>query len=275
MPDHGTSPDCSGMPVITPLRKRSLNGDLYTRRPETVAKLSELLLISRSDLVERSLITERADPQYVPSECLLYFLRASREDAASPQYEKFYRILAERILRSLPREETAAGTLSLRKADLREKVFDRFHALLAKDRIEYVEKLDFFEVRFDKMLQGFRLDALEQVRRAEDRSAAIDDDASGDPLVDVERAAGSFALFSKSEIAKLDYRSALDAAIESLPLLQQRILELWKNDIPFDSIDPDARTIAKILNKSDRTVRTHFQKACESLRKVLTREEHL
>lgn len=276
MSGHGNNPSFAGVTTITQLRKRNLQGELYARPLEITDKLITLVPLPWNELTRRSHIDNRADPEYVPSECLLYFLRGCRADSSGHQFEELYRILSERILRSLPSETTAAGTLSLRRADFRDNVFDRFLALLAKDRHEYVEKLDFFEVRFDKALRGLRLDALERVRRDENRSVPLDDEESGgEPSAAVENAAGSLDLFTKDKIAKLDYRSALDAAIESLPILQQRILELWRKDIPFDSTYPEAQTMAKILNKSDKTVRTHFAKACDSLKRTLTRDDRL
>lgn len=276
MSGYGNIPSSAGMLTITPLRKRSLQGELYTRPLEIMDKLSTLVTLSWDELMRRSRIDNRADPEYVPSECLLYFLRGCRSDSSGHRFEELYRILSERILRSLPSETTAANTLSLRRAGLRDQVFDRFLALLAKDRHEYVEKLDFFEVRFDKTLRGLRLDALKRVNRDDIRSVPLEDENSGgEPSAAVENAAGSLELFTKDKIVKLDYRSALDAAIESLPILQQRILELWRKDIPFDSIYPEAQTIANILNKSDKTVRTHFAKACDTLKRTLTRDERI
>jgi hypothetical protein len=262
----------SGRPA--PLKKKTLEGALYTRRTETTAKLLELFPLTPEELIERCKIEEKDDEGYVPSECLVYFVRQSR-GSSGLRFEDLYRILASRILRSLPNEETQAGGLSLRRSDLKNKVFDRFIALLVKDRTEYEERLDFFEVRFDKTLRYFRLDALSQVRRAENRSAVLDlDESTGETPLEIETATGNADPFSTEALSKLDYRSRLDAAIETLPDSQRRIIELWIQKIPFDSSEPGKVTIANTLKKSDKTVRTHFQKARKALRKILSEGEN-
>jgi hypothetical protein len=50
-------------------------------------------------------ITKRSDPAYVPSECLIYFIRASRRDNNEAWFERLYRMLTESALRSLPKAE--------------------------------------------------------------------------------------------------------------------------------------------------------------------------
>lgn len=270
MPECSIAPHTAGEPTIAPLRKRCSTGEVCTRRPETEARLRELLVVNRGELVRRCQIMTRTDPEYVSSECLLYFVRASRNDPTSEGFAELYRALAERIKRALPREETAIGTLYLRNADLRDHVFDRFVALLAQDRHAYAERLDFFEVRFDMTLRSLRLDALRRLKPTEGAETLDDADSAGELTKEVEEAAGSMDSFSKSELSKKDCRSALDAAVDKLPTLQQRIIELWKKDIPFHSENPEVRTVAKILNKSDRHVRTLFHKACAKLRKTIS-----
>lgn len=66
--------------LIAPLRNCTNDGNLYTRRPNIEAKIIELASLSRSELTTRCQIGQRNDPDYVPSECLLYFIRASRTD---------------------------------------------------------------------------------------------------------------------------------------------------------------------------------------------------
>jgi len=69
-----------GAAIVTPLRKRRLSGELYERDPTVEALIAELAALPREELIARAAITKRADPGYVPSECLVYFIRASRND---------------------------------------------------------------------------------------------------------------------------------------------------------------------------------------------------
>ena len=91
--------------TIEPLRKKTLNGKLYSLDAKIETIIAELMSLSREDLVKRSQISKRDDPNYVPSECLLHFVRASRLDNSDKHFERLYMILAERVWRCLPRAE--------------------------------------------------------------------------------------------------------------------------------------------------------------------------
>ena len=262
--------------LVTPLRKKRLGTEeLYTRVPEIEAKLVELENLSQDDLVARIQIRRRDDPGYVPSECLVYFVRASRADDATATFERLYKVLAERVLRSLPRAESADGkTVSLTKSVIRDRVFGRFNELLSADRSEYSEKLDYFEVRFDGALARLRQDAQEQAWRDENRTISLEfDEDTGDLSEEVERAAASFDSTLDLDIDGEDYRFRLDAAIDVLPALQMRIIEMWRQGIPIDSKEANVVTIAKVLGKSEKTIRTHRDKALASIRAIMAGEE--
>ena len=258
--------------MVTPLRKKTLDGKRYTRDEKIEARLAELEGLTRDELIVRCGIRKRDDPDYVPSECLVYFVRASRSDNNNVGFECLYKILAERVLRSLPRAESADGkTASMTKTFIRDKVFDRFIELLSQDRKEYSEKLDYFEVRFDGALANLRRDAQKQAWRNENCSVSLEyDEETGELTEEVERAAGSFDPFSQSEIDDPDYRSVLDAAIDTLPPEQMRIIEMLRMGVPIDSKDADAVTIAKVLGKSEKTIRTHRDKAFAALRAAMS-----
>jgi hypothetical protein len=90
----------AGEAIATPLRKRRLSGELYERDPKIEALIAEFVILPRDELITRAKITKRSDPGYVPSECLVYFIRASRRDNNEAWFERLYRILTERVLRS-------------------------------------------------------------------------------------------------------------------------------------------------------------------------------
>lgn len=256
----------SGKASITPLRGRRPDGTPYTRVAETEAALLNLLPLSRGDLVARCTVQQRNDPGYVPSECLLYFVRACRADDSCRHFEDLYKLLAGRVLRSLPK---GGGS----NREIREEVFDQFVELLAMDRKSYQEKLDFYEVRFDQALFRRRKSAEKKVWRDENRSAVLEADReSGEFSAEVERAVGSISSFDFSQFEAADYRLWLDAAIDSLPQLQRRIVHMIREEIPIDSINPGTVTIAKALGKSEKTIRTHRDKAFAALREALKEE---
>lgn len=261
----------TGEAIVTPLRKRRLTGELYARDPKIESLIAELSVLARDELIARAAITKRADPRYVPSECLMYFIRASRRDNNETWFERLYRILTERVLRSLPRVESSDGkTESLTRGVVRDKVFGRFVELLSADRAAYAEKVDYFEVRFDGALASLRRDAQDKAWRDENRSKPLEyDEESGELSSEVEAAAGTYDPFAASDFDDPAYRSRLDAAIEALPAEQSRIIHMLRQGFPIDSKEPDVMTIAKALGRSEKTVRTYRDKAFGALRAAM------
>ena len=129
--------------------------------------------------------------------------------------------------------------------------------MLASDRNSYREKLDFFEIRFDQALARLRQTAQEKAWRLQNRSTALDhDEETGEPSPDVERAAAAFSQFEQSQIDDPGFRSRFDAAIDALPPMQGRIVEMIRKGIPINSNDEGQITIARALGKSEKTIRS-------------------
>src|SRR3954454_23117683 len=115
--------------LITPLRKRTLDETPYKRDSKVEALLAKLELLPRAELVARCQIADRSDPGYVPSECLMHFVRATRQDNSDQHFERLYKILLSRVLRALPNHEKSDGELvriSQTKSRIRDAAFDRF-----------------------------------------------------------------------------------------------------------------------------------------------------
>jgi hypothetical protein len=258
--------------VPTPLRKRRFDGEPYTRPGEIEAMIEELSNLDRDALVERCAIPRRDDPTYVPSECLVYFVRSRRGEEPDTHYERLYRMLTERVLRRLPTPEDPGGqTESLTRASIREAAFDRFVALLAKDRTEYCEKLDYYEVRFDQTIANLRKDAIDKVMTAAKRLVSLESEVTGAPTAEVEDAAleqadGSDDPFELAAFDDARFRSRFDAAIDDLEPDQRRVVQMLRLGIPIDSKDPNVVTIAKTLGRTGRTIQTYRDKAFVALR---------
>lgn len=261
----------AGEEIVAPLRKRRLSGELYRRDPKIEALIAELAVLPRDELIVRAEIAKRSDSGYIPSECLVYFIRASRRDNNEAWFERLYRILIGRVLRSLPKAENSDGrTESLTRGVVRDKVFSRFVELLSADRAGYVDKLDYFEVRFDGALASLRRDAQEKAWRDENRSQPLEyDEESGELSPEVEAAAGAHDPFVASDFDDPAYRSRLDAAIEALPIEQSRIIHMLRQGFPIDSKEADVMTIAKALGRSEKTIRTYRDKAFAALRTAM------
>ncbi|MBA3880418.1 MAG: response regulator receiver protein [Sphingobium sp.] len=262
----------AGGAIVAPLRKRRLSGELYGRDPKIEALIAELADRPRDELVARAEVTKRSDPSYIPSECLVYFIRASRHDNNDVWFQRLYRILIGRVLRSLPRVENSDGkSESLTRGVVRDNVFGRLVELLSADRAAYVDKLDYFEVRFDGALASLRRDAQEKAWRDENRSQPLEyDDESGELSSEVEAAAGAYDPSASSDLDDPAYRSRLEAAIEALPTEQSRIVHMLSQGFPIDSKDPDVMTIVKAMGRSEKTIRTYRDKAFAALRAAMT-----
>jgi hypothetical protein len=262
--------------LVAPLIRTRLDGRLYQRPEKVEALLGVLEALPRSDVLARCTVRDRSHPDYVPSECLLHFVRASRSDNSNDHFERLYRLLTARVLSALPRAMTTGETeqISRTKSRIQEKVFDRFVELLAEDRQGQSPKLDYFEVRFDGALASLRRDAQELAWREENRTSPLEHDPETNELSDeVERAVGSFDPFDASELGEKDYRLRLDAAIDALPPLQSRIITMLRQGYQIDSKDPDVMTIAKALKKSEKTIRTHRNLALATLQTAMSAGE--
>lgn len=211
--------------------------------------------------MERCAIRERDDPDYIPSECLLYLVRTW--EPGDTYFGGLYQALIERVVRKLP------------DGVAREKLLDRFVDLLALDRATYAEKLDFYEARFDAGLLRLCSDAKREASR-EPKLVPIEiDPETGDLGPEVEKAIEHFNPFDPVALDRAHYRSRLNEAINSLPVEQKQIMELMRQEMPIDSKIPGTMTIAKKLGKAEKTIRLHRDQAFSTLRSILEKEKML
>jgi DNA-directed RNA polymerase specialized sigma24 family protein len=247
--------------VVRPLRKTKLDGTPYYRREAVEAEIRETATLSLTELERRS--------GFVSPEALVYFVR-NLPDGAHRQ--KLTEQLLSRVVRRTQRAADAGNhTESLTRMNIRDDVVDRFVDLLLSDRDEYDDRLDYYEVNFNSAIAKARQDASNRHWKHENRSDELGSDEVG-VSERVEAAVGDYDPFDADELDKKDYRLLLDDAIDSLPEFQRRIVEMWRQEIPIESKDPSVVTISKVLDKSEKTVRTHRDKAFASLRLRLERK---
>lgn len=258
----------SGPLSAAPLRKAKPGGVLYTRPAEIEARLNELATLPREELLKQCEDKDRDESAYVPSECIVHFVRACRGDERSSYFERLYKVLAYRVHQRLPKAESLDGKMqSLALEDIRDRAFGRFARLLAEDRNGYSEQLDYYEVRFNGAVANLRRDAQEKTWREVNRASPLEiDHESGEFSGDAERAGGSFNPFDPENLKLADYRLRLEAAIDALTPDHQKILEMIRLEIPIDSQDPNILTISKALGKSEKTIRTYRDQAYASIR---------
>ncbi len=265
--------------MIKPLRKYRKDGRLYERRAETAAALLLLESLSLEQLVQRAKVRAKTDPLYLPSECLLHFIRRSKRDNSDRIFESLFRILLARVesaatlrgeILRLPNGKIAITTFGTK---VRDHVVDRFLARLVSDRDGYDERLDYFEVNFSHAIASLRATAKSNAADEGKRSQPLSDHDDEEVSAEVEKAAGSFDPFDASKIDDGNYRFRLFAAIKKLPDKERHVVALLFKEYPIESNDPDKPSICKILGCVEKTVRNRRDRAFEKLKTALSEEE--
>lgn len=245
----------------------------YIRRKPVEAEINELERLNHSELVTRCNLWPKSVPGFVSTEALLYFVRTT--DSASAYRETLFRALMRRVQRGLPKPDSSDGqTVALSRMAIRDRARDGFVDLMLEDQAEYNERLDYYEVNFNHALAADRLDASRQVWTEENRSEELGSDEE-EMTAEGHSAVGRYDPFDADELDKKDYRLRLDGAIDTLPPMQKRIVEMLRLEIPIDSIDQQSLTISKILGKAEKTIRIHRDRAFATLRRRLQRKEEV
>ena len=139
--------------MIRALEKKKPDGDLYTRVDTIETRIGVLERLSRDELLDLCALS-KSHSDYVPSECLLYFVRASRSDNNDVWFDRLSKILIQRLRHSLPLAESSdAETVSLTLERFRYQVLTRFVTMRAAHRITYSTKLDFFDTSLHMALK--------------------------------------------------------------------------------------------------------------------------
>ena len=260
--------------LVEPLRKTTSLGR-YTRMPQTEALLVKLSGMERTEIVRRAQIRDNSHPDFLPDECLLHLVRACRSDNSERHFEALYKLLSARVLRLLPRpERRGAKTTDMTAEAIRDDVFGRFEELLTSDRTAYCDALDFWEVMFEMALAGLLSTARKKAWGHENRTVPLEsDEETGEPSREVEEAAAELLQASSSKIDDPDYRSRLNAAIDTLTPTHRRIIEMMRTGMLIHSTEPGQVTIAKTLGLSEKTIRNQRDRAYAILRGLLHEED--
>lgn len=243
-----------------------MDGSPYYRREVVEVEIREVADLDEAELERRAVLWPSTTPGFVSPEALVNLVRnlptGVHRDNMTGQ-------LLSRVLRRLP-QATHAGsqTESLSNMNIRDNVFDRFVDLLLSDRADYDDRLDYYEVNFFQAIAKARFDASARQWTHENRSEVLGSDEE-EVSERVEAAAGDYNPFDADELDKKNYRLLLDDAIDNLPELQRRIVEMLRQEIPIESINPLVESISKVLGKTEKTIRTHRDKAFVSLRMYL------
>ena len=258
--------------VIPPLRKRTGKGVLYARPVEIEKIIAGTYELPFEEFITRGKHNNRDHPDYLPSEVLVHRIRATRHNSTDDQFNALYSALYERVIRSCESAVTRAGgeTREIGKLlDIREFVVERFVTLVVKDRDSYIEKLDIFEVRFDRAVMMLRKSAFRMMSRRDNPMSPLEYDESGDVPPGIEE---SLALLNPRFMTleeELTYRFQVRQAIDSLPEMERRVIDMLGAGIAIESNNPAEPSIAGVLGCTPKTVRNRRDRAIQRIRETL------
>lgn len=262
-------------PAVPALTSTYPDGTAYTRMIHVEHLLEILLELPFDEVLERCAISSRRDPAYLPSECLVRLMRATRLDNRDTRFNRLHEIMLKRVGQSLPRAQRGddeTGTVDANMSDINAAVIGRFNLLVTLDR-QGSNRLDFHEVHFDEAIAMLRLSLRRPVikRMARERELHFDED--GELAARLETAAASHDDTSDLQIFFDPIaRPRLMAAIDALPTEQKEVVTMTMQNIPGESIDPAVPSISSILGCDPGTVRYRRARAIETLRAKLGME---
>ena len=262
---------------IPPLRKRTKEGTLYTRRPVIEEYILETLDLPFPAFMERARRWTRGGPDYVPSEVLVHRIRATRDEDTDDEFNDLYLLLTERIRRTCPRAEFHEGERISEigeMVDIREVVLERFVTLILKDRECYEENLDIFEAVFDRAVMRLRYDAFRRVYRRDRPLTPLEDDEGDEVPDDVEDSLAVPNPQSMTPEEEVIYRIQVRRAIDTLPDIERRVVDMLEAGVPIESNDPNTLSIAGALGCTPKTVRNRRDRARRRIRERLGLEIH-
>lgn len=265
--------------MIIPLRMRAKDGSVY-RRPDAIEEaLAALLALPPQDVARRSRIDDCEHSEYVPSECVLHFVRHAELSGSEDVLRDLFVVLRQRVLRAVPvptRHIPASGKTGENSVnvEIRDVVVGKFQEMICADRALRSSDLDFYECRFNLAIDRLRATARKGVRKEASRCVTLSpDDETNEPPERIELALSAMKHSAEGVEVDFLYRSKLRAAISSLPPDERRVIDLLWEDVPIDSKDERAITIVRILGCSEKTVRNRRDRAFHKLREALNEED--
>jgi hypothetical protein len=260
---------------IEPLRKRKIGGDLYTRRSPIIGLIATSLTWSFDYLLGRAAIRDRRNDEYVPSEILVYHLRQTKSDNTDGRFVALYNILRDRVEAACPRPNRHVGDQvheDARIAEIRDATIDHVTELMFKDRQDYDEQLDIYEVVFDKAVRMACITKLRKVNRKENANEEVQDYITGEVRTAVEEALERYKKAGLAADEYLDYRIHLRRAIDALPAAEREVIDLMLVDIPIEATKDGEPSMTDILGCVEKTVRNRRDRAYAKIRQALELE---
>lgn len=253
---------------IPPLMKQLPEGGTYARPVRIESLIDACDNLPFETLIDRARLKDRRNPDYLPSEVLVFFLRVTRTDNSDRRFAILYDLVMNRLTRSL-RSAVQGNTENARQSELHERMIERFVILLMKDRGAYCEALDIFEIAFDRAARSLKVDMLRVMGRRVPPAISLTEEETGEVRQDAEAALIDLNPMSKPIELQVTYRIQLRRAIDSLPDNERRVIDMIFAGIPAQSDDTGKASIAQLLHCDPKTVRNRRDSAVKKLIRML------
>ena len=243
---------------------------MYTRPPVVEAQIDEAICLSRSDLRNRLLMTDRNDSSYLRSECLVHLVREGRRSDDQQTMSAVLPVLLGRCEAILLSKVPDGGMLDA--AGLRQQILEELTDLFVTDGTgDFPNELDIYECRFNMAFRTLRLDAVNRDVRRRKREIHVVDlppfetakepDAYEDAFA---RVSDAFKIQPTHEWDAL--REKLAKEIDGLPAVERdAVVLVHALGYKVESVDPEKETAATRCNCSGRTIRNRLAQAAVKL----------
>ncbi len=256
--------------MARPLTKIDSDGVRYERPSRVNAQIDEIGQLSLAGLRTRLLATNRDDPGYLSSECLVHLVRSGRRSGDQQLMSTVLPVLLGRCEANLQVKVPDGGVPDA--ASLRQEILENLTDLFVIDGTgDLPNELDFYECRFNKAFRTLRIDAIRRNERRRKRSIVVVDplpsetDSEPESHEDVlARVSENFRVLPTQEWDV--FRGPFVKAIETLPADEREAIVLvhvlgYKEE----SENPDEETAATRCNCTGRTIRNRLTRAAVKL----------
>lgn len=256
--------------MAQPLTHTKEEGSLYIRSPVVEAQIDMAVQLSQSDLQARLLITDRNDPHYLVSECLVHLVRKGRRSIDQKLMNTVLPVLLGRcednLLAKVPNESMPDAS------DIRQKILENLTDLIVADGTgNFPDELDFYECRFNLAFRTLRIDAIRrEIRRRKHSIVVVDlppSDSTGEPDAYEDafaRVSENFKVLPTQEWSA--FREPLMKAIKALPDDEREaVILVHVLGYEVESEDLEKETAATRCNCTGRTIRNRLTRAASKL----------
>jgi hypothetical protein len=255
--------------MARPLTKTESNGAFYVRPASVEAQIDEAVQLAPPDLRARLLITDRDNPGYLCTECLVHLMRQGRRSGNETLMSAVLPVLLGRCEANLT--VTVPDGRMPAAADLRQEILDEFTELFVMDGLsDGADELDFYECRFNRAFRALRIDAVRRDARRRKRIVDValpPSEARGEPNAYEDAFARVSDAFKSLPTQEWDtFRAPFLDAIEALPPDERdAVILVHVFGYKEESVDPEEETAATRCNCTGRTIRNRLTRAAAKL----------